>query len=85
MLILSRRVGDAQAVVVARGQLAQRELFFHLWPRAMHDHDLDAECVQQGPTPCSHALPFGYCFLCNHPRLDEIIENTKRAHQAVKI
>lgn len=44
-----------------------------------------AECVQQGPTPCSHALPFGYCFLCNHPRLDEIIENTKRAHQAVKI
>ena len=44
-----------------------------------------AECVQQGPTPCSHALPFGYCFLCNHPRLDEIIENTKREHQAVKI
>lgn len=44
-----------------------------------------AECVQQGPTPCSHALPFGYCFLCNHPRLDEIIENTKRAQQAVKI
>ena len=44
-----------------------------------------AECAQQGPTPCSHALPFGYCFLCNHPRLDEIIENTKRAQQAVKI
>jgi hypothetical protein len=43
-----------------------------------------AECVQQGPASCSHALPFGYCFLCMHPRLDEIIENTKRAQQAVK-
>lgn len=43
-----------------------------------------AECVQQGPTTCSHALPFGYCFLCMHPRLDEIIENTKKAQQAVK-
>ncbi len=38
-----------------------------------------AECLQQGPSTCSHALPFGYCFLCKHPRLDEIIENTKRA------
>ena len=44
-----------------------------------------AECVQQGPATCSHALPFGYCFLCMHPRLDEIIENTKRAQQAVKV
>jgi hypothetical protein len=44
-----------------------------------------AECVQQGPAPCSHALPFGYCFLCMHPRLSEIIENTKRAQQAVKV
>jgi hypothetical protein len=44
-----------------------------------------AECVQQGPAPCSHALPFGYCFLCNHPRLDDIIENTKKAQQAAKI
>ena len=43
-----------------------------------------AECVQQGPAPCSHALPFGYCFLCTHPRLDDIIENTKRPQQAVK-
>jgi hypothetical protein len=43
-----------------------------------------AECVQQGPAPCSHALPFGYCFLCTHPRLDDIIENTKKAQQAVK-
>ena len=38
-----------------------------------------AECLQQGPNTCSHALPFGYCFLCKRPRLDEIIENTKKA------
>ena len=44
-----------------------------------------AECVQQGPAPCSHALPFGYCFLCMHPRLNDIIENTKRAQQVVKV
>jgi hypothetical protein len=44
-----------------------------------------AECVQQGPAPCSHALPFGYCFLCMHPRLSEIIENTKKAQAAVKV
>ena len=43
-----------------------------------------AECVQQGPAPCDHALPFGYCFLCMHPRLSEIIENTKKAQEAVK-
>jgi len=39
-----------------------------------------AECLKQGPCTCSYALPFGYCFLCKHPRLDEIIENTKKAH-----
>jgi hypothetical protein len=44
-----------------------------------------AECVQQGPATCSHALPFGYCFLCMHPRVDEIIENTKKAQQAVRV
>lgn len=38
-----------------------------------------AECLQQGPNFCPHALPFGYCFLCRHPRLDSIIENTKKA------
>jgi len=43
-----------------------------------------AECVQQGPAPCSHALPFGYCFLCGHPRLNELVENTKKAQGAVK-
>ncbi len=44
-----------------------------------------AECVQPGPATCSHALPFGYCFLCTHPRLNEIIENTKRAQQALRV
>jgi len=44
-----------------------------------------AECAQQGPATCSHALPFGYCFLCTHPRLSEIIENTKKAQQAVRV
>jgi hypothetical protein len=44
-----------------------------------------AECVQQGLVPCSHALPFGYCFLCMHPRVNDIIENTKRAQQAIKV
>ena len=38
--------------------------------------------LQQGPQPCSHALPFGYCFLCTHPQVDEIIENTKKAQLA---
>jgi len=37
-----------------------------------------AECLQQGPSTCSYALPFGYCFLCTNPRLDEIIANTKK-------
>ena len=35
------------------------------------------ECFKAGPATCSHALPFGYCFLCMHPRVSEIIENTK--------
>jgi hypothetical protein len=36
-----------------------------------------AECLKPGPATCTHALPFGYCFLCMHPRVDAIIENTK--------
>ena len=38
-----------------------------------------AECTKWGPVDCSHALPFGYCFLCLHPHVDEIIENSKKA------
>ena len=41
-----------------------------------------AECLEKGPNSCSYALPFGYCFLCQHPRLSEIIENTKQASSA---
>jgi hypothetical protein len=37
------------------------------------------ECLKQGPSSCSYSLPFGYCFLCMHPRVNEIIENTKKA------
>ncbi len=40
--------------------------------------------LQQGPQPCSHALPFGYCFLCTHPRVDEMIENTKKTEMAAR-
>ncbi len=38
-----------------------------------------AECAQWGPVNCPHALAFGYCFLCMHPRVDEIIEHSKKA------
>jgi len=40
-----------------------------------------AECLCNGPNSCIYALPFGYCFLCRHPRLAEIIENTKKIQQ----
>jgi hypothetical protein len=44
-----------------------------------------AECLQEGPSTCSYALPFGYCFLCKHPRLDEIIENSRNARLLVGV
>jgi len=44
-----------------------------------------AECLKAGPATCSHALPFGYCFLCMHPRVNEILENTKKAQPVVKV
>jgi len=44
-----------------------------------------AECLQAGPCPCSYALPFGYRFLCKHPRVNEIVMNTRKARLAVKI
>lgn len=27
------------------------------------------ECPQVGPNDCQYAVPFGYAFLCCHPRL----------------
>lgn len=44
-----------------------------------------AECTEWKAVNCSHALPFGYCFLCMHPRVDEIIENTKKAQAIEKV
>jgi hypothetical protein len=38
-----------------------------------------AECLRSGPNTCSYALPFGYAFLCHHPRLPEIVEQSRRA------
>lgn len=40
------------------------------------------ECLQEGPSTCAYALPFGYCFLCGHPQVEEIIENTKKSESA---
>lgn len=37
-----------------------------------------AECAQWGPVNCDHAIPFGYSALCMHPRVAEMIENTKK-------
>ncbi len=44
-----------------------------------------AECLQKGPNQCSYSMPFGYCFLCQHPRLGEILENTKAAQRAATV
>ncbi len=37
-----------------------------------------AECLRAGPNACAYALPFGYAFLCRHPRTSEIIEKTQK-------
>ncbi len=39
-----------------------------------------AECRCEGPNACAYALPFGYAFLCQHPRLNEILENSRKIH-----
>lgn len=41
-----------------------------------------AECLCPGPNACAHALPFGYAFLCRHPRIAEIVENTQKERQS---
>jgi len=40
-------VGDTQAVMKARIHLAERQLLFYLGARAVHQHHLDAQCMQQ--------------------------------------
>ncbi len=46
--------------------------------RSMGTQDF-AECLCEGPNACQYALPFGYAFLCRHPRLHEIVENTRKS------
>ena len=41
-----------------------------------------AECLRGGPNSCEYALPFGYAFLCHHPQMKEILENTRKAKLA---
>ena len=45
--------------------------------------DMYGECLQNGPCSCSYAIPFGYAFLCQHPRVSEIIEKTKKQKQTL--
>ena len=40
-----------------------------------------AECQCDGPNSCPYALPFGYAFLCRHPRMGEIVAQTERERQ----
>ena len=44
-----------------------------------------AECAQWGPVTCEHAMPLGSGYLCMHPRLDDIIKNTRKVLLAEKI
>ncbi len=41
-----------------------------------------AECLCSGPNNCAYALPFGYAFLCQHPRMGEIVDKTERERAA---
>ncbi len=41
-----------------------------------------AECQMEGPNKCPYAMAFGYGFLCQHPRLDEILVQTKQQQAA---
>ncbi len=42
-----------------------------------------AECLCEGPNNCAYALPFGYAFLCHHPRMSEIIANTEKEKRGI--
>jgi len=41
--------------------------------------DQFAECLMEGPNDCEYALAFGYCFLCKHPRVNEMLLHSKQA------
>ena len=40
------------------------------------------ECLREGPNSCRYALPFGYSFLCHHPRLREMQTVSAQAESA---
>ena len=42
------------------------------------------ECLRAGPNLCRYALPFGYGFLCHHPRLDDVRAADRRAASAAQ-
>jgi hypothetical protein len=44
-----------------------------------------AECAQWKAVTCEHAMPFGYTYLCMHPRVKDVIENTKKGLSAQKL
>ncbi len=39
--------------------------------------EMFGECLCKGPNACEYALPFGYAFLCQHPRIREIIQRSE--------
>ncbi len=41
--------------------------------------DQFAECLMEGPNSCEHSLAFGYCFLCKHPRVNEMLARSKQS------
>lgn len=44
-----------------------------------------AECQKSGPNLCSYAVPFGYCFLCEYPRLEELLERSQNQPAAAHV
>jgi hypothetical protein len=43
-----------------------------------------AECRCTGPNDCVYALPFAYSYLCQHPRLHEILDATQQSMIAAR-
>ena len=42
------------------------------------------ECQMSGPNSCPYALAFGYSFLCQHPRVSEILEQSKAKRAEIR-
>ncbi len=41
--------------------------------------DTYVECLCAGPNDCRYALPFGYAFLCQHPKFNAFLLKEKPA------